>query len=436
MRYLILLTSLFFAVSLSCQTSSISGRVTDKATGKAVPYANLSWLNQPGGATAGAEGGFTLTTNQLPLRLVVSSLGYETDTLYITRFTYLEIRLTAADAQLPEISVTAEKAWEVINKEKVFPRDFTVCQNRLFVLGQRGIGNRFHLSAYSAAGEMQFERELTIGKITGLETNCFDQLMLKTRDFAIRLDVGNLQPVEKIPYEDYKKLFSECQASTDEYVYLERKYFEGFRKLYIVGERKGNDIGLFQDVWYREKARRTAAFLRYPSREINIRRLSIIDRYGNRVQVREDDINRSRRGGQGNYDFARAITFKNHYDNSLFLDEDRVVLFNFDHDAIEHFSLAGDSLTTVEIGFNNEKDPDDAPMIQDPITGKYYAVRRAKSGYALHEVDLATGGIIREHPLNIARYNKLAVLDDRVYMVGVALKKRVSEYPRFMRMGL
>jgi len=421
MRKLLLFSALFLSTFVQAQ---ISGRVTNAATGEGIPYASLSWLDQPGGATADAEGDFILAASQLPQRLIISSLNYRTDTLLITRLTYLEVRLTAANAQLPEVSVTADRVWEVINKDKVFPLDFAVCQNRLFVLGQRGIGNNFHLASYSAAGEMQFERELTIGKVIGLETNCFDQLVLKTREFAIRLDASRLEPVEKTPYEDYKKLFADCQASTDKYVYLERKYFEGFRKLYIVGERGGGDIGLFQAVWYREMARRTAAFLRIPPLELNIGKVSTPTQ------------NKRGRRAQADYDFAKAITFKNHNDNSLFLDEDRVVLFNFDHDAIEHFSLAGDSLSTVEIAFNNEKNPDDAPMVHDPITGKYYAIRRAKSGYALHEVDLTSGAIIREHPLNIARYNKLAVLDDRVYMVGVALRGRVSEYPRFMRMGL
>ncbi len=421
MRYLLLLSCLFFSTFTYAQ---ISGRVTNAATGKGVPYANLSWLNQPGGTTAGLEGEFTLLTDQLPLRLVVSSLGYETDTIYVTRFTYLEIRLTASDAQLPEVSVTAERAWEVINKEKVFPLDFTVCQNRLFVLGQRGVGNRFHLSAYSAAGKMQFECELTIGKITGLETNCFDQLILKTRDFAIRLDAGNLQPVEKTPYEDYKKLFAACRASTESLVYLERIDFDGFRKLYIIGERGGGNIGLFQSVAYPSKARARAAFLRTGKGDFNI------------GEVHSASANRKARRAQGSYDFEKAIVHKNHNDNSLFLYQENLVLFNFDNDAIERYSLGGDSLSFVEIGFNKEGRPDDATMVHDPISGKYYAIRRARAGYALHEVDLATGDIVRKHPLNIARYNKLAVLDNRVYMVGVALRGRVSEHPRFMRMRL
>jgi len=424
MRYSTLFIFLVFSVSIRAQSSQISGRVTDLVTGKGIPFTSLGWLSLAGGSVADEEGYFTLDAVQLPQRLIVSSLGYQPDTLLLTRASYLEIKLTATGAQLPEVNVTAEQEWEVINKEKVFPIDFTVCDNLLYVLGQRGVGNNYHLSVYSAAGEMQFERELTIGKVIGLESNCFNQLMLKTHDFAIRLDTDQLEPVEKTPVQDYEKLFADCQASTPNHIYLEKVALAGFRKWYLVGERGGSDVDLFQAVWYREMARRTAAFLQRPVPRI------IIDAASEAAGVD------SGHKAVFDYDFDKEVTYKNHNENCLFLEGNHVVLFNFDHDAIEHFSLEGDSLATVEIGFNDEKNPDGAPMVHDPITGKYYAIRRAKGGYALSEVDLSTGGIVREYPLNIARYNKLVVLDDQVYMVGVALKGRASEYPRFMRRSI
>ena len=418
----------FLALPGTCVRAQtvVTGRVTDAQSGAVLPYVTLGLVGTPRGTTAAADGRFTLRLRRLPARVAVSQVGYRPDTVLITTADYLEVEL-ARNADLPAVEVVATRRWRVINKDRTLPLDFTVRRGRLYVLGKRGVGKRYHLAAHDAGGRIRTERTLHFGGVRGLTTNCLDHLTLLTADYAVRLDAATLEPIEKMPLADYDALFADCRAATDSLVYLERSDYEGFRKLYLVGERTTGQFGLFRRVEDRARARELVSMSPWLAQETDNAN-SMGD-----VYWQENAVLRHR---MADADFEKAIRLKNHNTNQLFRQGGRLVLFNFDADRIETFSLRGDSLAAVPIAFNRAPRPDDVPIVHDEATGRFYAITWARGGYHLSEVDLARGTLDPPRPLDLARYQKLAVVNDRVYLLGVPLRDRASEYTRFLWRGL
>lgn len=428
----IFLPFFLFPCLLFTQSILLQGQVVAADNSEAIPYVNLQIANSNRGTVSAETGIFSLKVRRLPVRLVVSSLGYQTDTFLITRSSPLQLQLSRADAALPQIEVKARQRWTTLDEKMGLPVDFTVCNNKLFLLGKTSMWNRFQLAAYDDKGNLLHNRSYKIGRITDLETNCFDQLILKTPEFAIRIDPssGNLDPIEKIPLKDYEAIYESCQASSDSLLYLEWKDYEGFRKLYLAGERSSGTFDLFKAIWFREQAgrmRRSASYHAWASKTLH--NMGDIT-YAENQQIRQT---------QDDVQFEIDIVNKNPTDNYFFLQRDTVILFNFDEDRIESFSARGDSLKSVEIDFNGKNlggQHTDTQMINDPITGKFYTMLFKKGAYRLYEVDFLSGSLLHEHKLDIVRCRKIAILNGQIFLLGVPKRDRKTEYQRFLKRRL
>lgn len=98
---------------------TLPGSVRDAATGEPLAAANIRLLGTSRGTISNADGQFTLTLDLGPHRLIVSMLGYRTDTVAVLALPGVrsDIRLEPSAIVLPEIVVTAEDpAMEIIRR--------------------------------------------------------------------------------------------------------------------------------------------------------------------------------------------------------------------------------------------------------------------------------------------------------------------------------
>ena len=95
-------TGLLVAFGPAATAQRLTGKILDATTGQPVPYASISVLNTTAGTTSNAEGDFELKTT-LPVRLVVSELGHQRDTMTVATAQALQIRLRPASVLLPEV---------------------------------------------------------------------------------------------------------------------------------------------------------------------------------------------------------------------------------------------------------------------------------------------------------------------------------------------
>lgn len=91
----------------SAYSQKISGVVRDRSTQSTLPGSSVHWLGTTQGIATDAEGKFTLTMPTSDIHtLVVSFVGYRTDTILITNQSYIEIALDPI-MQLNEVVVRA-----------------------------------------------------------------------------------------------------------------------------------------------------------------------------------------------------------------------------------------------------------------------------------------------------------------------------------------
>ena len=80
-KLLIFIFSFFLIVNISAQTTEISGKVTEKATGSPIPYANLVFSGSFIGTTTDINGNYTLKTSKPGATIEVSAIGFKKQTV-------------------------------------------------------------------------------------------------------------------------------------------------------------------------------------------------------------------------------------------------------------------------------------------------------------------------------------------------------------------
>jgi iron complex outermembrane receptor protein len=96
-----------FMIPIGLMAQTIKGKVTD-STGEGLPYMNIVEKGTSNGSTTDDHGEFTITVKSLPTTFVVSSMGFETKTIPVTKKSYLTI-VVNEDNALDEVVVTGNR---------------------------------------------------------------------------------------------------------------------------------------------------------------------------------------------------------------------------------------------------------------------------------------------------------------------------------------
>jgi TonB-linked SusC/RagA family outer membrane protein len=107
-RKLLFKKLLFFCVfllPLSILAQTISGKVTD-SNGEVIPFASIVQKGTTNGTTSDGDGNFSLKVNQLPVTILVSSLGFTTKEEVVSSEEAVTIVLSEDTVSLDEVVVT------------------------------------------------------------------------------------------------------------------------------------------------------------------------------------------------------------------------------------------------------------------------------------------------------------------------------------------
>ena len=112
MRYFFFTVGLLLFVMSAVSQNKLSGKVYEMQNGQKEPImgASVYWLGTTVGAISGSDGGFEVPKNQTTNKLVISFIGFVSDTLIVTELeNELEIILSK-EQQLSEVTVTSRRA--------------------------------------------------------------------------------------------------------------------------------------------------------------------------------------------------------------------------------------------------------------------------------------------------------------------------------------
>ncbi|QNM85072.1 carboxypeptidase-like regulatory domain-containing protein [Polaribacter pectinis] len=119
-KFLLLAFIAFGSITMVAQTT-VTGVVTDAASGETLPGANIKVSRKAVGTTTDFDGAFTLTvTDNPPFTIEISMLGFQTEKVEITKNNQkVEVKLTENATSLDEIVVSASRTPERIMESPV-----------------------------------------------------------------------------------------------------------------------------------------------------------------------------------------------------------------------------------------------------------------------------------------------------------------------------
>ncbi len=114
------LINLFMVLSGSAQTTTITGNVHNGATKEVVPSASVLIKGATTGTFTDNKGNFRLVTSQkLPLTLIVSSIGYETQEIIVSNAGPVQVEFKAVSSLGTEVVISASRVPERILESPV-----------------------------------------------------------------------------------------------------------------------------------------------------------------------------------------------------------------------------------------------------------------------------------------------------------------------------
>jgi iron complex outermembrane receptor protein len=102
-----LMFSFLFLLPLTMAAQTIKGKVTD-ASGGTLPYMNVVQKGTTNGTVTDDNGEFTITVKSLPVKLVISSMGFMTKEITVTNTTYVTV-VVSEDNALDEVVVIGSR---------------------------------------------------------------------------------------------------------------------------------------------------------------------------------------------------------------------------------------------------------------------------------------------------------------------------------------
>lgn len=106
--------AIIFSFTVSAQAVTLTGKVTSTGTGENVGSATVKVKDGPQGTTTDANGAFRISVPSLPVTLVISSVGYETQEIVVNTVSALNVNFVPASIIGQEVVIAAARAPERI----------------------------------------------------------------------------------------------------------------------------------------------------------------------------------------------------------------------------------------------------------------------------------------------------------------------------------
>src|SRR5829696_1649250 len=107
--FAVYLTALLFSISSWAQNVTITGRITSTATGEDVSNVSVKVKDGTIGTTTDASGRFSLSVPSLPVKLILTSVGYETQEISVNSTSPLVINFAPSAIIGQEVVVSASR---------------------------------------------------------------------------------------------------------------------------------------------------------------------------------------------------------------------------------------------------------------------------------------------------------------------------------------
>lgn len=387
----IILISLLFASIAFGQDPEVKGQVYDSISHMALSGAHIIIKNTRNGCKAEQNGFFKIKVDHLPIKLIISHIGYKTQEIEILNADIqLNIAMSVKLVELSSVNVNSNSIVNLVENRKLFVIDYAFQNDSIIILSYKNRHqNEAQLLLMSSTGKEL--REKNLNEIDYLDTDVLRQNHLigkKTaRQIILRdtlLELGN-----EMPIEEFDKIQKTLIGYSAPYYYLRQnsmgnqvvriyRYDENIDKLELIRE--------IQD-------------------EAGLERLSDKGRLQSAIGYTESDAR-----------FEEMCFYAPKYIPLLKL-KTKLYLFNFGSDILEIMDSAGNILNSIAINFHHSNTWE-GDILVDEISEQMYAVFSNHGIYSIAKIELETGEIGRLIKVpNLAHIEKMKVHQNKLYFL-------------------
>lgn len=410
---LVILLTGWVQVDLTGQESMLKGRVLDAATGDAVVGANVFDPIRQTGTFTDQKGEFTIMIPQWPVRLEVSSIGYEKFLLDIFEREEegITIYLSPVSTDLPEVNVTAAKVATEVYAGPVQVLDFLFYgENILTLIRNRDTGQEA-VEWRSAQGFLIDSLPLALkGKgEKSLHQSCLGTVSIIAGGKVYQLVMEEDVMLGYLPAGDYHTYFWEVEKC--QLAYPDRVCYQLYRYL-------------GQQVDYRMFLRgQDSSYVFYSvANEQRIRQLFddmapkiLLDRTAADMTATHPDDLREIRNAQEDLDGWKHLFYQPVY-CPVFGVGDKIAVFDHVHGELRFFTASGQALSSLPISYHLQENWG-REVLLDEITGKFYTVFATKQGKQLNEIQRKDGSLGEPVLIKSNTIRKLGVLNGILYFL-------------------
>ncbi len=403
---------LVFCAKLSAQSTSIqlSGIVVNAENNQALENVNISISEiVTKGTATDDQGKFTIEVDSLPVHLVFSSIGFETQKVLIKDQSEILLSLIASSTALPEIVVSAKRKVDTVYHEPYSVVDYVFKEDYLILLVFKNSFGEYDLVLLDEEEQLVDKIELKGEKPTSLFKSCLDILYLNTYYgvYKIETDETSIRLGERVKVDQFEFIIQPCILAMDSLLFFQRYHYQGqILKYYVLVN----------------KPEQTDSLVILPLIVDQDQIIRLAEQTGNRLPWSGDfwdenisDGLRQLRDGPYVLKGVMRMFYPKLY-APIVKKDSTICLFNHFASKIQYFDIKGNQLKEVPIQYHKMKRWKKY-ILYDEFRQEAYTAFHTRWGEYICQVDLETGALSEAIPLELDFIEKVSIRDGVMYFL-------------------
>lgn len=386
----------------------ISGKIVDDKTNKPINFAILTDFKTNISFQSKEDGSFEKLTKDKTVILIVSKLGYESQTVKVNHTTIfpITVSLKTRSHDLSEIVITANEPVKRLIDNTFYVLDYQFTNDHILLLGE--MNNQHIVKLIDLNGKEISRLSLNKNKYESIFKDCFGNLHLVGKFHTNQLYFvdSKINLLDDVRRPLFDSVLVPCILSNSENIYFETLLNKKQTKTFFVinkATKEKSGLGIFSDEFKIKMMKNDVAFMEA--------------KYGNTGNNTMGDITadelRAIRRKEDDVEFAARIIFTDAY-IPILINNDTITIFNHPNSLIHQYSLNNTELSLHVMEYNHYKNWKPL-VISDEIQHKYYTTYLHDGIITLGEINLKNGKIEKRFKLTHTFPKNIKIKDGVVY---------------------
>lgn len=202
------------------------GKVVDRETRSPISSANITFSGTDLGTSTNNRGEFSFFIDTIPVYMIVSHLGYETQRIWLDNTSASFTVMMKMQAQmLKEVEIKAENEPELFFKDIQYSvLDYAVDSNRVYMLIYRFTRAESELLCLSISGDTASSSGSLSFRPVGLFHDCLGHIHILSNDSAYQVfrDSSILHLIYPAEIDRFTRTLSDCVASSGDLLFFRK----------------------------------------------------------------------------------------------------------------------------------------------------------------------------------------------------------------------